>query len=371
VLPGANEVVVSADGRLALAVARENEEVPRKRPGAWSWRAWDPATGEPVGDVVRGERLLRGPVLSRTGGRVAAFAPGEDGESRVRVWDARGAELPWSPLPSSRVNAVAFSPTGERLVTAGSLPGPGQGVPQGTAQVWDTTTGKPVGAPLSLGTAITKVAFSPNGRLVAAAADDALGVWDVATGSPVGQPLRLDNYLVGQLDFSPDGHHLLATYNPQDTNGRLLRIWDVDERAGLTVGPSLGPPAGLVRAAWSPDGKWVLTATANDLWVWDVPSGQRLAGPLGRGQGDQVVSEAFLDGGRQVRAVWGDGLVQTWDLTPDDRAPADLADVATVVSGRRCLPDGQVAAADSAEVVQLWEELRQKYPDEFGPPRGR
>jgi WD40 repeat protein len=84
------------------------------------------------------------------------------------------------------VVALAFSPSGDRLVTAGE---------DGAVKIWDTTTGQE-GLDLRGHPGVARcVAFSPDGRLVAAAgADGTITIWD-------GTPLDADP---GKAPAAPD-----------------------------------------------------------------------------------------------------------------------------------------------------------------------
>jgi len=96
----------------------------------------------------------------------------------VRLWDAATGQSIGDPLKGSdgAVNAVVFSPNGRRLATAES---------DGTVQLWDATTGQPFGAFLGghTGSALS-VVFSPDGqRLASAGADTTVRLWP-ADASP-------------------------------------------------------------------------------------------------------------------------------------------------------------------------------------------
>ena len=69
-----------------------------------------------------------------------------------------------------------FRPDGRAVLT---------GSRDGTAQVWDAATGRPIGPPLKHGDQIHSVAFSPDGRLILTGGSDGkVRLWDAATGQP-------------------------------------------------------------------------------------------------------------------------------------------------------------------------------------------
>ncbi|KAL1745559.1 hypothetical protein HDZ31DRAFT_36103, partial [Schizophyllum fasciatum] len=106
-------------------------------------------------------------------------------DGTVRVWNAATGQPVGDPLRGhgDYIGSVAFSPDGTRIISGSS---------NKTVRVWNAATGQPVGVPLCGHEHwIRSVAFSPDGtRIISGSSDKTVRVWDAATGQPVGDPLR-------------------------------------------------------------------------------------------------------------------------------------------------------------------------------------
>jgi WD40 repeat protein len=180
----------------------------------------------------------------------------------------RIAQMP-AGADTRTVNGIDFSPDGRLLAAAASTDtGP---VPRGAVLVWPAAvTGKPLNLTVGGGGAATSVAFSPEGRLLAVG--DAAGIvtllpvrpddaWPPAVGTAGARltaPAGAAGGEVERLSFSPDGGRLAASYS----DGSAL-VWDLRNR-------SRGATLRGRNATFSPDGRTLAAVDATGVVVRDA-----------------------------------------------------------------------------------------------------
>jgi WD40 repeat protein len=134
----------------------------------------------------------------------------------VRIWDiATGKERPgYATQPG--VAYLAISPDGRRLASA-------QG---GTVQIWDTGTGNVLGTFTGHRGYTTRLAFSADGRTLAASGEDEEKVlfWEVGTGEVRFEVSGHSGAIKG-MAFSPDGRRFATGGN--DTTCLVWDYWSL------------------------------------------------------------------------------------------------------------------------------------------------
>ncbi len=274
-------------------------------------------------------------------------------------WSGSLSALKASLLTQGEVLAVAYSPDGKTLVTATA---------KGVAQLWDAATGEPLGQPLQHQGRIGAVAFSPDSKTVVTGSwDKTACLWDVATRQRSGPPLQ-HREAVWAVAYSPDGKTVLTgsgepihDLEEEGPHRGKAQLWQVN--TGKRMGLSLPHDARVYAVAFSPDGRTVLTGSADGTArLWDAASG-KLLHRLEHGQ--LVWSVAFSpDGATALTGSW-DRTARLWKVATGESLGAPL-DHGGQVRAVAFSPDGKaVLTGDANGVVQLWDAVSGK---RFGSP---
>ena len=268
-------------------------------------------------------------------GRQLASA-GSDGT--VWLWDpATGARQATLTGHDGRVHAVAFSPDGRQLASAGE---------DGTVRLWDPATGAAQATLTGHDDLVNAVAFSPDGQLASAGRDGTVRLWDPATGAAQATLTGHDRSVLA-VAFSPDGRQLASA-----SQDGTVRLWD--PATGAAQATLTGHGDWVNALVFSPDG-WQLASAGPDgpVWLWDPATGARQATLTGHD--GRVHAVAFSPDGRQLASAGEDGTVRLWDPATG-AAQATLTGHAGPVYAVAFSPDGrQLASAGAGGMVRLWD----------------
>jgi WD40 repeat protein len=253
------------------------------------------------------------------------------------------------------VTSTSFSPDGTRIVTASR---------DGSARLWDATSGNPVTPPLHHGGPVRFAQVrADNARMLTIAEDNAAWVWDVAANPPSAVALP-HGARVNSAVFSADGTMVVTASD----DGTVQR-WSVGEAEPRRLEPQLGHKGRVVTAALSRDGSRIVTIAQQSpaVTLWDAQSGAQIAvlvqdleRSAGSATGLAMPARAvrFSPDGTRVAVAIPDGTVLVFDAITGTTAARPLTH-----------PDGlddpvfapdrtQLATISGDHRVRIWDVAR-------------
>jgi eukaryotic-like serine/threonine-protein kinase len=266
----------------------------------------------------------------------------------IRLWDPNtGAMTAVLRGHGSWILDLAFSPDSRWLVAgAGNWAGTPTNGPE--VKLWDYRQRREVRAYDGVkGRRTTGVAFSPDGRTIAAGGSvGATRLWDVETGHTLRDFEGVSQMPATNVAFRPDGR-MLAIGSDDGT----AALWDIGTGTLLRV---LRGHAGLVTGVgFSPDGRRLVTGSWDStVRFWEPETGRETA--LLRGHHGAVETLQFNRGGTRLLSSGQDGVVKVWDVS----LPSDTP----VLEGHRgwafsavFQPGGTIAATGGWGIIHFWD----------------
>ena len=254
------------------------------------------------------------------------------GDGMARIWDMRTQQMLFEFIHDEPVIAVDFHPEDQLLATA-SL--------DGTVRLWNTATGKQVRS-LELEGEGLDVSFSPDGRsLATGSAEGSAVIWDVSTGEARMRFEHEDD--VNAVSFSPDGKRLAtASYD------YTAVVWDLRSQEAEA---EFEHESFVTDVSFAPDSKQVATASSDGtVQVWEI---DREKEPLVLPHEDWVSGVAFSPDGRNLVTVSDDYFARVWDAR-QGRPVGELQHDDPVL-GVAFSPDGrQVATGSVSAIASVW-----------------
>jgi WD40 repeat protein len=195
------------------------------------------------------------------------------GYNEITVWNpADGKLVRRIKDVEQRVFSLAYSNDGKLLAAAAGTPGV-----SGEAALYDPAKGTLVRRLGSMSDVALGCAFSPDGKLLAVcSADRSIRVYDVATGA---EKLLIEDHAdwVMTVAWSADGTKLVS-----GSRDKTSKLFDVKTGDSITTFPGHGET--VLSAAFAPDGKSVITGGSDKrIQVWNPADGKNMKTVAGGG----------------------------------------------------------------------------------------
>ena len=216
----------------------------------------------------------------------------------------------WKGTRGEGVNGVAFSPDGKILAA---------GTDNLTVELWNAESGahiatlegyNPYRGYIKL---VFSLVFSPDGKTLATGTwHGSIKLWDIATRTEIATfTLRAYHSRIMSLAFSPDGKTFAAGITDAEGSGpNIIRLWDMETKTQLP--PLIGHTHGVQSVAFSPDGKTLASgAFDSTIRLWDVATKTQITSfPYE----NSVTHVAFSPDGKTLVSSAFNNKVAFWDV---------------------------------------------------------
>jgi WD40 repeat protein len=240
-------------------------------------------------------------------------------------------------IMGARLNGLALSPDGERIVTASGR----------MVKVWSAASGRQLHALEGHKGDVLSVAISADGkRIVSGSLDSTVKVWSTDTGLEL---LNLKGHTqpVHGVAISPDGKHIVS-----GSADGTVRVWG--SQKGLATHTLKGHKGAVKSVAFHPEGKQIVSGGADGtVKVWNAQSGVELRTLKGHTRAVRGVT-VCPDGARIVSAS-EDGTLKVWSARTGQEL-LSLRGHTREVTGVAISPNGRsIVSVSLDKTVKMWD----------------
>ncbi|MBL9139130.1 MAG: protein kinase [Verrucomicrobiales bacterium] len=328
----------------ARAVATSDSRLPADLRG-WEWRyLWSQTLSDELHTLTLEPNRVWRVAWSAKGDRIATAGaiPGTNA-TRVKVWGvAERRELRRVDVPVS-VSELRFLGRDELLVI---------GARDLAIYLWNSATGRATEIPTdenSLGA----VTLAGDGRTLAATGTDWVGIWDLESGQRTAST-HSPGILVANdraIALSADGHRL--AYNNFLGTFANSQILLAESTSATTLANWSGHKDRIERLEFSPDGKWIASGSLDGaVKLWDT-EGRALRFELS-GHTAAISAMAFSPDGQRLATGGWDQRILVWNVATGERL-GRLQGHTQVITSLAFSPGGERICSSSRDgSVRVW-----------------
>ncbi len=256
----------------------------------------------------------------------------------IKVWNLATKEEIYTLIGhSNRVNVLAISPDGQKLVS---------GSDDNTIKVWNLDTGRQIRTLKGHSDSVHALAITADGKtLVDGSDDNTIKVWNLDTGRQI-RTLKGHSFWVRSVAISPNGKILVS-----GSFDNTIKLWHL--ATGEEIRTLKGHSQTVTSVAISPDGKMLASGSRDQtIKLWNLDTGKQLRTLSGHSQ--TVTSLVFSADGKTLASGSRDQTIKLWNLDSGKQIRTMKGHSQTVTS-LALSPDGKTLVSGSEDnTIKIW-----------------